>query len=270
MLDKLHVTKPFNLDNITTEEARQIDLLIETIGKGKTVKVPGQQSTLLTMKISNVTLLLWCGVGKDDECAIGDFFDKTIRIAYNIGENETVNVSPFSYLQLEKFWERIDNIDYDSLVESAKEAAEGHAFCYEMANYDVLSMITASDALEKTDVGRSHKLLDEAMKLNEWLIEEDPKPVMKAVHLINKLQIYKRRRELEDEEKAELEARLSDEKIDRTVKLGVYLLMDRRDEAMAIFDTLSEEDQKTMMGYPIWRYAKWTCGGAPSTRQYRD
>lgn len=270
VLDKLHVTKPLNLDNITTEEARQIDLLIETIGKGKTVKVPGQHSTLLTMKISNVTLLLWCGVGKDDECAIGDFFDKTIRMAYNIGGNETVNVSPYSYLQLEKFWERIDNIDYDGLVESAKEAAEGHAFCYEMANYDVLSMISASDALENADIERSLKLLDEALKLNEWLINEDPKPEMKAVHLINKLQIYKRRRELEDEEKAELEAWLSDEKIDRTVKLGVYLLMDRRDEAMAIFDTLSEEDQKTMMGYPIWRYAKWTCGGAPSTRQYRD
>lgn len=256
VLDKLHVTKPLNLDNITKEEARQIDLLIETIGKGKTVKVPGLQSSLLTMKISNVTLLLWCGVGKDDECAIGDFFDKTIRIAYNIGEKEPVNVSPFSYLQLEKFWERIDNIDYDSLVESAKKSAEGHVFCYEMANYDVLAMITASDAMEKTDVGRSQKLLDEALKLNEWLMEEDPKPEMKTVHLINKLQIYKRRRDLKYEEKAEMETLLFDEKIDRTVKLGVYLLMDRRDEAMAIFETLSKEDQKTMMGYPIWRYAK--------------
>ena len=256
VLDKMHVSKPLNLDNITTEEARQIDLLIETIGKGKTVKVPGQHSTLLTMKISNVTLLLWCGVGKDDECAIGDFFDKTIRIAYDIGENETVIISPFSYLQLEKFWERIDNIDFDSLVESAKEAAEGNAFCYEMANYDVLSMILAADALEQTDVGRSQKLLEEALKLNKWLIEDDPKPEMKAVHLMNEIQINKRRRELEDEEKAELEALLCDEKIDITMKLGICLLLDKRDEAMAIFDTLSEEDQKTMMGYPIWRFAK--------------
>ena len=256
LLDKLHVTKPFDLTNITKDEARQIDLLIETIGKGKTVKIPGQQSTLLIMKISNITLLLWCGVGKDDECTIGDFFDKSIKIAYNIHENETVNVSPFSYLQLEKFWERIDNIDYESLVESEQEAANAHSFCFEMANYDVLSMLLASDELEESDTERSQKLLVEVLRLNEWLIGADPKQEMKVVHFINRMQIVKRQRDLSEEEKKELESMLVNVEMEKPLKIGVLLLLDRQKEAKEIFEFLSEEDKKTMREYPIWRFAK--------------
>ena len=256
LLDKLHVTKPFDLTNVTKDEARQIDLLIETIGKGKTVKIPGQQSTLLIMKISNVTLLLWCGVGKDDECTIGDFFDKSIKIAYNIDENETVNVSPFSYLQLEKFWERIDNIDYESLIESEQEAANAHSFCYEMANYDVLSMLLASDELEESDTERSQKLLVEVMRLNEWLIVADPKREMKVVHFINRMQIFKRQRDLSEEEKKELESMLVNVEMEKPVKMGIFLLLDRQKEARETFELLSEEDKKTMREYPIWRFAK--------------
>ena len=256
MLETLHVTKPFDLTAITDDQGKLIDLLIETVGKGNMVNLPGQEATLLLLEIGNIKLLLWCAIGKDGMCAIGDFFDRSIRIAYKISEDETINVSPYSYLQLDKLWEKVDNIDFDNIISSAEEAARQHKYCYMMSNYDVLAMITAADALEKTDVERSKKLLEEALKLNDWLIGKEPKDEMRPLHIINKMQIMKRQRELTADERQMLEDMLNDEFARDMVKAGVYLLLDRQEEFQQLFETMQEDEKKSLKEFPIWRFVR--------------
>ena len=256
VLEKLHVTKPFDLTAITDGQGKLIDLLIETVGKGNTVNIPGQEATLLLWEIGNIELLLWCAVGKDGMCAIGDFFDRSIGIEYKISIDETINVSPYSYLQLDKLWEKVDNIDFDNMIASAEEAARQHEYCYMMSNYDVLAMITAADALEKTDVERSKKLLEEALKLNDWLIRKEPKDEMRPLHIINKMQIMKRQRELTADERQTLEEMLNDEFAGDMVKAGVYLLLDRQEEFQQLFETMQEDKKKSLKEFPIWRFVR--------------
>ena len=256
VLDKLHVTKPFDLTAITDGQGKLIDLLIETVGKGNMVNLPGQETTLLFWEIGNIKLLLWCAVGKDGMCAIGDFFDRSIRIAYKISEDETINVSPYSYLQLDKLWEKVDNIDFDNIIASAEEAARQHEYCYIMSNHDVLAMISAADALEKTDVERCKKLLEEALKLDEWLIEKEPKDEMTPLHIINKMQIVKRQRVLTVDECKMLENMLNDEFVGDMVKAGVYLLLDRQDDFQQLFETLHEDEKKSVKEFPIWKFVR--------------
>lgn len=260
VLEKLHVTKPFDLTAITDDQGKLIDLLIETVGNGNMVNLPGQETTLLLLEIGNIKLLLWCAVGKDGMCAIGDFFDRSIRIAYKISEDETINVSPYSYLQLDKLWEKVDNIDFDNIISSAEEAARQHKYCYMMSNYDVLAMITAADALEKTDVERSKKLLEEALKLNDWLIGKEPKDEMRPLHIINKMQIMKRQRELTADERQMLEDMLNDEFAEDMVKAGVYLLLDRQEEFQQLFETMQEDEKKSLKEFPIWRFVRESGG----------
>ena len=256
VLDKLHVTKPFDLTAITDGQGKLIDLLIETVGKGNMVNLPGQETTLLFWEIGNIKLLLWCAVGKDRMCAIGDFFDRSIRIAYKISEDETINVSPYSYLQLDKLWEKVDNIDFDSIIASAEEAARQHEYCYMMPNHDVLAMITAADALEKTDVERSKKLLEEALKLDEWLIEKEIKDKMRPLHIINKMQILKRQRELTADERQTLEDMLNEEFAEDMVKAGVSLLLDRQGDFQQLFEKMQEDEKKSVKEFPIWRFVR--------------
>lgn len=256
VLETLHVTKPFDLTAITDDQGKLIDLLIETVGKGNMVNLPGQEATLLLLEIGNIKLLLWCAIGKDGMCAIGDFFDRSIRIAYKISEDETINVSPYSYLQLDKLWEKVDNIDFDNIISSAEEAARQHKYCYMMSNYDVLAMITAADALEKTDVERSKKLLEEALKLNDWLIGKEPKDEMRPLHIINKMQIMKRQRELTADLRQMLEDMLNDEFAEDMVKAGVYLLLDRQEEFQQLFETMQEDEKKSLKEFPIWRFVR--------------
>lgn len=256
VLKTLHVTKPFDLTAITDDQGKLIDLLIETVGKGNMVNLPGQEATLLLLEIGNIKLLLWCAIGKDGMCAIGDFFDRSIRIAYKISEDETIHVSPYSYLQLDKLWEKVDNIDFDNIISSAEEAARQHKYCYMMSNYDVLAMIMAADALEKTDVERSKKLLEEALKLNDWLIGKEPKDEMRPLHIINKMQIMKRQRELTADERQMLEDMLNDEFAGDMVKAGVYLLLDRQEEFQQLFETMQEDEKKSLKEFPIWRFVR--------------
>lgn len=258
VLNKLHVTKSLDLTRISDNQADMIDVLINSVGEGKKVKLPETQSTFLFVEFGNLKLLLWCLVGEDGLCQVGDFFDNTVEIFYKVNGEDNVKVSPFSYLQNEKLWELIDNIDYGNLVACAKEAANKHDACYQISNYDVLSMISASDAVELSDAERSVKLLDEALKLNEWLIENDPQQERVRLHVINKMQILKRQRDLSDDEKIELEQMLDNDNLTSPVNAAIYLLLDKQKEFEIVFESLSEPDQSQLREFPIWHFYKET------------
>ena len=254
VLDKLHVTKPFDLSGITQEQIHQINLLIETIGEGKTVRLPGQQSSLVLMEISNLKLLLWCEVLENGECRIGDYFDGTVEMGCRLNDNEIINVSLFSYLQVENYWGKIDNIDYNSLVKSAQQAANKNEACYEMSNYDVLAMISAADAIESTDSTRNKRLLDEAMKLNEWLMKNDPINGRLQVHLINKYQIKKRQGVLSSADKKEIDSILINKNSETQLKIAAHLLLDQHKEAEKLVSMLPKAEKMQLTKFPIWKF----------------
>ena len=125
-----------------------------------------------------------------------------------------------------------------------------------MSNQDVLAMILASDATEKFDVERSKRLLDESLKLDEWLLDNDPRPDLNIVHLINKMQILKRQRELSAEEKQQLMQILEKDELEEPIKVAVNLLLENKKEVDELLATMPDEDKNTMKAYPIWKFYK--------------
>jgi hypothetical protein len=77
---------------------------------------------------------------------------------------------------------------------------------------------------------------------------------MKNVNLVNKIQIVKRQRGLSGDDVVELERMLTEEGMEDSLRVGVNLLLDRQNEAEAIFGTLPEEEKKRLREFPIWRY----------------
>lgn len=256
VLDKLHVSKPFDLTKITDEQNHLINILIDTLGKGNTVTLPGQETTLIVMEISNIKLLLWCAANKDGVCTFGDFFDRTISLRYKVSDTEDIEASPFSYLQNDDLWEKCDNINYGDIIDSAKAACEHHESCYYMANYDVLAMIKAADTVENTDSEKWDKLLTTASKLTEWLIAHDTHKELMPIFTCNRMQIIKRQRNYTEKETKTLEDLYSDESVDNIVKAGVLLLLDRHEEFSMAFANLAKEEQNSMKGFPIWKFSK--------------
>lgn len=256
LLDKLHVTKPLDLSGITEEQDYHIGLLVETILKGKPVKLPGQKSTLMIFDISNVKLLLWCAANENGDCMFGDFCDHTIEISYK-PEDRSIIVSPYSYLQNERLWELSDNINYDDIVPSAEKVCSKDSFCYQMANYDVLSLIKASDNIFSSDEDKSHKLLGAAADLCQWLIDNDPNMDYHLIHLVNKYQIIKRQRPLNEAERQELDTYLQSDETTKILKAGICLLLERKELFEELFNSLQENEQTEMKNYPIWKFKIW-------------
>ena len=114
------------------------------------------------------------------------------------------------------------------------------------------------DALEDTDTERRNKLLAKAKELDEWLITNDIQKEMVPVHVVNKMQILKRQRGLEEEEKRELEEMLNRGEMDDAVKVSICLLLERNEETDDLFAILSDDDKKRIKEFPIWRYYKKT------------
>lgn len=256
VLDKLHVTVPFDLTTITNEEGRLLDILIDTVGNGKTVKLPGQETSLILFEISNIKLLLWCVAGADGICAFGDFFDKTIQISYKYNGKDKIAASPYSYLKNEDFWAKADNIDFAGLIPAAQEAVTNNAHCYELINLDVLAMIRAYDTLSSIDSVKGNKILQECFNLNEWLISTEPQKDRLPIHICNKMQIIKRQRELSENEIKILNDLYVDPSVNDTVKFGILLLLGKHSESDVLFETLTKEDQESIKGYPIWKFHK--------------
>ena len=142
-------------------------------------------------------------------------------------------------------------------VEKAKTACRNTrgpiaSICYQ----GLMRLDAGADAVEKSDVERSKKLLVEALKLDEWLLNNDPSPDYNMVHVINKMQILKRQRELSIEESQQLETILKIDKLEATIKVAVNLLLGNMKEVDELFVALPDEDKNVVQAFPIWKFYK--------------
>lgn len=256
VLDKMHVTKPFDLTAITPNQIHSINILIEALVEGKRIKFKKPESSILLFEIANVKLLLWCVVDKNGECAIGDFFDGAINISYLYQGQERINASIYSYLQNDNLWSKIDNVDYEGLLPSAIKSVDENAHCFELLNLDVLAMLSAADTLETEEPKKRSTLLEECYKLNDWLLKNDLEGDRLMVHKCNKMQIIKRQRAFDENEVSEMNQILENDDISNIYKAGFCLLLENKDGFNSYYNQLTDDEKQMLKKYPIWRYAK--------------
>ena len=256
VLDKMHVIKPLDLTAILPNQIPLINILNEAFIEGKRVKLKNQGKSLLLFEIANVKMILWCIADKNGECAIGDFFDGTINFTSMYQGKERVNPSPYSYLQNDELWTKIDNIDYDGLLPSAIKSVEGNKHCLELLNLDVLAMLSAADTLETEEPKKRSILLEECCKLNEWLLKNDLEDDRLMVHKCNKMQIIKRQRAFDENEVSEMNQILENDEISNIYKAGFCLLLENKDGFNSYYNQLTDDEKQKLKKYPIWRYAK--------------
>lgn len=256
VLDKMHVTKPFDLTAITPNQIHSINILIEALVEGKRIKVKKPENSILLFEIANVKLLLWCVVDKNGECAIGDFFDGAINISYLYQGKERINASIYSYLQNDNLWSKIDNVDYEGLLPSAIKSVDENAHCFELLNLDVLAMLSAADTLETEEPKKRFTLLEECYKLNDWLLKNDLEGDRLMVHKCNKMQIIKRQRAFDENEVSEMSQILENDEISNIYKAGFCLLLENKDGFNSYYNQLTDDEKQMLKKYPIWRYAK--------------
>lgn len=253
VLDLLHITKPLDLSKIDKEQNDLIEVLIATIGTGKSVRIGHSESTLILVEIGNLNLLLWESVDKDGNSFFGNFFDGRIDIKYQFEEGKHFESSPFSYLQNNDLWSKCDNIPFGKQIDSYDNLIGKNPHIYDMANLDLLAMLNAYDSLGDTEQIKKDNILAYAKKLNEWLRKSEPSDEKGVMHFVNYCQILKRQGCLTEECIDDLRILLSDEAVMPTIKVGISLLLRERD-TFNHWKGLCRDDVENMKRYPIWKF----------------
>ena len=134
---------------------------------------------------------------------------------------------------------------------SYKELLATNSEVYNSANYDLLNLISAYDK----NCGRSDMILNTAINMAKWLMNESGDVIPKEIKLINYLQTLKRVRELTEEEKLEL-CEVSESTTNIMYKIGVNLLLENHDTVRYLYSKLNESEQVALKSFPIYKFWK--------------
>ncbi len=76
------------------------------------------------------------------------------------------------------------------------------------------------------------------------------------IRILNKLQVIKRQRTLDDKEKQELFHIIESSNSKEEILIGAYLLLDQQNMAKFHFEKLDKQFQKEFKKYPIYHFWK--------------
>lgn len=254
LLNLFHVTKEFDINGVTEEQGKLIDMLIKTIIDQEPVEIPGQESKVILMEISNVKLLVLLTANKEGKCMFSDFFSHKLSLRYKFSDTESVEASSFSYLQNDNLWQKCDNIPFSEQIPDYERLSSNGIPIFDVVNWDVLFMLKAYDAIEFEDSKRASVLIEQIRKVNEWLRKNDTDINRNTIHLINHYQIQIRLRQLADNEIQELSEILQEEDVSPFLKSGICLLLKDLSAYDHWLSKCSEEERKKIKAYPIYRF----------------
>lgn len=254
---KLNVTKDLSINDLTEKDNEHFNILVKTILKGQTLGLNVQEDTVVNLQVGNLKLLLWASPNKDGSCSVGDFFDGHISVVHQINNGTKVKVTPFSYLQKDNLWESCDNIPFNDITDYYNEIRSLHKHIYDIANYDILFMLKAYDAIDNKDSERGKDLLKASLKLCQWLQKHNPDPDKEVIYRLNYLQIIKRERQFSTEELGYLNYVINSEDIRPNVKVGACLLAEAKEEFQSMYDQCNDQERQEIEGFPIWHFKRF-------------
>lgn len=246
VLESLRVNKDLTLDDLSKEDYYRLSILIDAIGKQKTVEgLQGNYPSLINLRIGNITVLLFAKQNNDNSFSISNFFDIKLDTRVEIKEIG-YPVSQFAMLKAEHFLSA-DNMDLQRVVADLKEIAPNEV-SVNYTNTVLLEMLKAYD--QQNDP----LLLEACTQLANWLVDLR-KFLSEEVTAINALQIVARQRKLTYGEKQRL-IKIIEATTDIPIKIGAFLLLDEQEEARRLLCTLEDSARSDFSQYPIAKFIK--------------
>ncbi len=243
-LDALEVREELDLDSMDDESWHNLSMLVTAFTDKKPICFKEREKKYIALfRISNLLILTAANPLGDEQYSILDFRTAIFRITNSNGVEYKVS----KYLLIEESqFHKISNINFQDVVFSIKESMD-----FSTANTLLLRLITAYDNRPSND------LMIAIKDLSCWLFEVSPDSnIPFEVRLLNKLQVIKRDRELNDEEIADLLRIIESISQDEEVLVGAYLLLDDMPAAKIHYERLDKERQAVVMQYPIAKFLK--------------
>lgn len=251
-LDILNVSKDIEWETLNSNEQHNLNTLIKVFVRGEIVhNLKKDIPPVCAMQIQNIRILL--GVMSFDEPNSWRIYNalkhpSETNIMYRKNDND--QLLPTSIYSLFKVDDYItfDNIDYESLPTTYISLASDNPMLLEIVNRDMLIMLAAYD---KKTCGKLIKAIE---KLAQWSVDNCSLQSAEYDYFyINLMQVYKRTRELLENEKDNIYSIY--EKTDKQdIKIAATLLLGDYIGAKRCFARMTIEEQEFFKSLPIYHF----------------
>lgn len=243
--------KPLSIKGLSDVDWRNIERLNAAFIDNKPAEgLKENLPPVCMMKIGNLNIVIALQKqdGNKNAYEIKDFFATEMLAVYQSGEDEQRPISQYAVLTAEDLI-KADNVKCDVFLPSFQKI-EKHDRTFERANWFLLDLITVYD---KTG---NKEFLNVAKDFAEWISTSTDDEMPYHIKTLNLLQVIKRMRKLNEEEIKTLYNITSEQDVQNSTMVGVYLLLDQQVPAEMFFAKMEPNEQTEFMKYPIYHFWK--------------
>lgn len=255
LLDKMNI-KDLDVSTFGDEDYQKLNWLVSTVLEGQlTDKLDSQSPLVFNIKLGKDRIVLMQIIDKADEtkATISNFFDsQNYFTSFDEKSKLSYLVPPYIFLFSEQ-WENTINIDFLGVCNSFQliYKDQKNPSLFNDANNTLLTILLAYDKTRKDE------LFQVAKNLAEWIFEEAPDDIIPhSIRLLNMLQVTKRERDLNDDERQSLLAiaHSTDPRAEIRSKIGAHLLLGQQDSVSYLLKQLPSKEQEIFKTWPIYKF----------------
>ena len=255
MLDAQGCTDDLDLSNMTARDWKELDRLTCAVIDHQPISgLKPDLMPITRLSIGNLQFLLSFEHIGDDEFTymVSNALDCDSPVfAQGRTEDEKLPV-PVGVIYRKEDFVSVSNIQFERLLPSFQEF-EVTSYIYDVANDVLLRMIAAYD---EADGMRKEKLYETSLVFVQWL-ESMPDSIWdRRISILNRLQVLKRKRPLNEDERKVLHgiAATSNDRIE--IIVGAYLLLDQMEQADYYLHQMPLGDRENFKKFPIFHFWK--------------
>ena len=248
MLTLLGVSEELQIDALSEKDSINIKNFVNALLYNRPIGFQNADSDTIqgAIKIANLDIWIWASKRTDGYYKLESFFSPHPVVFFSSEDIDHTNPIPAShYLLLTKeAFCHTSNMDCELIAEDINSMT-GDPQLSAWVTLFLLDVLRGYDLQSEKDT----RLLILADRICEWLsrFENDTDA---QVLTINRLQITKRRRNLNSSELGELSKLIAND-VSPEVKCGAYLLLGDTDGAQVCFNLLTPQQQDDFLTYPI-------------------
>lgn len=242
LLDALHIKQDIIISEMKKEDWETIKILIQAIVDKKTVSLNEKKlQPLIQVKVQKIIFRLLVTEIEPGIYRMSDFFSNDYNFLFVCEEGEEkVPISAYYILNREDYANLV-GIDYNRILKDFQVRCNNNPKSIDLV---ILSLL---EVIHGYDICKNSELLIFARHFAEWINEIDKQEIT----IINCMQIYKRERQLTEEEKDVL-FEINETTSDKRIKAAVALLLDNFPYAEKYLSALNDIQKEEFVNYPIY------------------
>lgn len=240
LFEKFNILFDIDLDNLSDTDWKNLDMLIYINDGNRIEKIT--ESKLYNIEIAHYKIAFIAIIDENNRINIYNYFSdlsSIMRVFYYDENKKEVPISVYINMKMTTLLE-YSNINFDVIKETFN-SLDSNEETLERCNLWMLEVLKAYDQ------SKENMVLDLAKYINERIMEHRNN----NVDIINKMQILKRLRDLNVDEKETLYC-LREEDKDMMIQCAIAILLENKSDFERYFSKLNNEEKDNFRNFPIF------------------